>query len=145
MLQEPHDLIRKALGIAAPRTLPGQFRKGLLRGLPRFGDLVGVLIGQFLQREPEAISDLHRARQSVGVVLEQALHLGRGLQGMALLAFPPQTELVDRAFKPCAGHDVLQRLALGDVEQDVVRHAGGHAGGGREGEELVKAQRIAGR
>ncbi len=86
VLQQFYDLGRYAFGVAALGALPGQFLQGLVRRLAKLGDLVGVLVGQLIEVEAKPVRQDERAGQGLGMGPEEAGHLGRRLDCVAVLA-----------------------------------------------------------
>ncbi len=142
--QGPAHRVGQTLGIAIRSAGPGQLFEGLLRRHARRRDLVGILIGQFVEREAAPVGDLDRAGQSLGIGLEQAVHLGGRLQMSVRMAFAPKPQFVDGAAVTHAGDDILQQSLVRMMEEDVIGRHGRHAGLGRQGGQVVQAQRIAG-
>ena len=124
MLELSADLGADAFGVADGSLLPCQPLKLLLRGASRNLDLVGILVTQFFETEGAARREIDRAgdrRAVLEVAAEQALHLGRRLDVAVGEALAAITKLVDRAFLPDAGDDILQQAPVGHVIEDVAR------------------------
>src|SRR4051794_16338657 len=62
---------------------PGEGGEALLRGHAVGNGFVGVFVAQLVEAEMSALDDFQAARQRLGIVAEQARHLGGRLQ-MAL-------------------------------------------------------------
>ena len=142
MAKRCRDLVRQTLGIALGRALPGQLLQGLLWRQVRIVALFRVLVGKLAEVERAAPDDLQRAGQRLGVAIEQAVHLGRGLEVAIGVALAPESQLVDCGVMPDGRHHVLKQAATGLVEEHVVGHDGRHPHGGGEVRQLVKAKLI---
>ena len=123
--QRLHDIIRQSLGVAPSGALPGELLQRLLRRERRISALLGILIGQLVQREAAAFDDLDRAGQRLGIAGEQAVHLVRRLEISIGMALAPVAELVDGDAVADAGDDILQDAPARLVEQHVVGDDGG--------------------
>ncbi len=109
-----------AFGIALRRALPGEMDEVLLRRAALRHDLVGIFVAQLAEAEAAALGELHRARHGLGIIAEQAPHLGFGLEMPLGMGVETEARLGDRAALADAGHDVLQHAPLRDVIEHVV-------------------------
>ena len=142
--QQPRRLRRHAAGKAHGGALPGQPFEVLLRGDAGLGDLVRILVAQFIEREAAAPHDLRRRCDRSRMAGEEPCHLLGRLEmtvGEAVLA---EAGIIDRAPFPDAGEHVLQDAPLGRMEQHVVGGDAPHPGRGREIGEALQPCRIAG-
>ena len=114
------DLVGQALGVARRRPLPGQLLQRLLWAQRRIVAFLGVLVGEFVEREAAAVGDLEGARERLGIAAEEPVHLLRRLEEAIGMALAPFAERVDRHVVPDAGDHILQHAAVRLVEEHVV-------------------------
>ena len=108
MAQGFFDMFGQAFRIAVRRAFPGQLLQRLLRRQAGNADFMGILIGQFVQREAATIGDLDAARHGFRPQLEQPGHFVGGFEIAVGMAFALEPSVVDGGAFADAGHDILQ-------------------------------------
>ena len=121
------NLVRQPFGIAVLCSPPCELFQGVLRRQARLHDLGRVLVFEFGEREGAALGNFGGSGDGVRVALEEARHLGRGLQEPIGETLAPEAGVIDGAALTNAGHDVLEHPALRRVIEHVVRRDGRHA------------------
>ncbi len=144
MFEDGDHLVGHAFGIALRRALPGQLLERLLRREAGDRSLLGILIGEFVEREAAALGDPQGSRQRFGITAKQPRHFLRSLEIAVGMTLPTEAGVVDRAIVPDAGHDVLQDAAGGFVKQHVIGNDGRHPCLRRQVRQLVEAKLVVG-
>jgi hypothetical protein len=88
-----------------------------LRAGARRHRLVGVFVFELIERKAAGLGDLHGAFHRRLMAAEQAGHLGCRLQMALGIGLEPKARLRNRAGVADAGDDVVQRLAVGVMEE----------------------------
>ena len=126
---------RDAVGVALGRSGPGERCEGLAGGAAVGGDLVGVLVAEFAEREAALVGDSGGVGEGVRVVAEEAGEFGGGLEVALGVGLQAPAGVVDGAVLADAGERVVEAAARGVVLVDVAGGDEGEAlGGGEVGE-----------
>jgi hypothetical protein len=104
-----------------------------LRARARRHRLFGILVFELIEREAAGLGDLHGAFHRRLMAAEEAGHLGCRLQMALGIGLEPEARLRNRAGLADAGEDVVERLAVGVMEE--------HGIGGDERRRIARRQR----
>ena len=142
MAERRAHALGQAFGVALGRARPGQPLQRLLRSERGIVALLGILVGELVEREAAALGDLQRPRERLRIAAEQPVHLLGRLQVAVGVAFAPVAERVDGDVVADAGDDILQDAPAGLVEEDVVGHDRRHPQPRGEVCELVEPELV---
>ena len=88
--------------------------------MPRRNRLVGVFIGEFVEREPAGLGDLERAPNRIFMATEQPCHLGRRFDVTFAVGFEQEAGLVDCGLLADAGQHILQGPARRCMVENII-------------------------
>ncbi len=136
------DLGRDAQGITDRRMPPGQLLEPAL-GIPARGHrLIGIFIGELVERELDPRQQGFTLGQSLGAFGKEPRHLGRRLQMALGIHFEAAARLLDGHPLADAAHHILQvPLGRGGIEH-IIGGQQGHAGLARHGHQPGQATAI---
>ena len=142
VLERRAHALGQAFGVALGRARPGQLLQRLLRGERGIVALLGILVGELVEREAAALGDLQRPRQRLRIAAEQPVHLLGRLEVAIGVALAPVAERVDGDVVADAGDDILQDAPAGLVEEHVVGDDRRHPQPRGEVRELVEPELV---
>jgi hypothetical protein len=122
----PH-FFRHARRIARGGALPGEMLERVVRRCEPFARLVGILIGELVERERELIRESPRLLDRIGKVPEHPRHLGGRFQVPLGIRREPPARRLERDVLADAGEHVLQAPALRRMIEHVVDRDERHA------------------
>jgi hypothetical protein len=132
----------QALGISVLYAVPGELLQGLLRRQLGHRPLFRILVGEFVQSERAAGSDLGRPGYGVRIARKKPGHLFRRLEVSVRMPLAPEADVVDGGAIPDARHDVLKDAPVRFVEEHVVGRDRRHAEARRHVRQVVDPQLV---
>jgi len=136
------DLVGDAFRVAISRAFPGEFRQRLLGIKTRHDRLLRILVLQLGHVEAAAIDDLARARQRLGIIGKESVHLLRRLQEAVGMALTVEADVIDCGVIADAGDNVLHLPAAGFMEEHIIGDDGLHFVPCGKVREIMKAQPV---